>query len=66
MLGWEVVAAIIGGGTRVVDLEVPADSLMLEPLPGVAGRGAGALGELGRRCRAVLRERAIPASRSPR
>jgi hypothetical protein len=59
MAGRQREAAIRRGRVEVVDLEDPADGLLLEPLPRVAGVDAGHDGELARCERPLLGERAV-------
>jgi hypothetical protein len=43
----ERIAALVGAGGHIIDVEDRANCLVLEPLPRVTGMDTGALGELG-------------------
>ncbi len=50
-----------GSAVDIVDVEDPADGLVLQPLACVAGMDAGSLGQLGRGCGTAVCERAVQA-----
>jgi hypothetical protein len=63
--GGQPVAALAGPGVRVVDRQKPSHGLLLEPLAHVTLGGAGAPGEVGRRCIPTISECAVEAELAP-